>query len=86
MARANGTYIFDPGEFLASLIGELGPILTLFGEQPTRQFLSLSVDWGDYVLLASFPLGILTIIVTMIRIDGPPWLRAFVGRSESPSR
>ena len=44
------------------------------------QFLSQSMGWADCILLAMAPLGIITIIVSAIRVGGPPWLKAVVGR------
>jgi hypothetical protein len=76
----NGTSVFDLKELLNSLTSELAPLIALFCEQATRQFLSLSLDWGDHLLLATSPLGIITILVTAIRIAAPAWLRVFIGR------
>jgi hypothetical protein len=35
----------------------------------------------DHIIFAMAPLGILTAIVAAIRVGGPPWLRAVVGRA-----
>jgi hypothetical protein len=32
-------------------------------------------------MLATAPLGIITIIVSAIRVGGPPWLKALIGRA-----
>ena len=45
------------------------------------QFLSQSMGWADCILLAMAPLGIVTTIVSAIRVGGPSWLKAIVGRS-----
>lgn len=45
------------------------------------QFLSQSMGWSDCVILAMAPLGIITTIVSAIRVGGPPWLKALIGRS-----
>lgn len=45
------------------------------------QFLSQSMGWADCILLAVAPLGIVTTIVSAIRVGGPSWLKAIVGRS-----
>lgn len=45
------------------------------------QFLSQSLGWADCIILAMAPLGVITIIVSAIRVDGPPWLKAIIGRS-----
>lgn len=45
------------------------------------QFLSQCMGWSECTILATAPLGILTIIVAAIRVGGPPWLKALVGRA-----
>jgi len=39
------------------------------------------VGWLDHVIFAMAPLGIITAIVGAIRVGGPPWLRAVIGRA-----
>ncbi|CAP62125.1 uncharacterized protein PODANS_5_20 [Podospora anserina S mat+] len=74
---------FDGNDFANNLFSDLAPLLTLFGEQVTKQFLSMSVGWADNVLLAMGPLGILTIVVSAIRVAGEtvPNLKALIGRA-----
>lgn len=43
--------------------------------------MSQSLGWADNLILAMAPLGILTIIVAAIRVGGPSWLRAVIGRA-----
>lgn len=45
------------------------------------QFMSQAVGLADCLLLAMAPLGIVTIIVSAIRVAGPTWLKAIVGRA-----
>ncbi|EXK79661.1 hypothetical protein FOQG_15759 [Fusarium oxysporum f. sp. raphani 54005] len=45
------------------------------------QFLSQTLGWADCVILAMAPLGVITTIVSAIRVEGPPWLKAIIGRS-----
>lgn len=71
---------FDGDSFAPNLLSDLVPLLTLFGEQVTKQFLSMSLGWADNILLAVGPFGILTIVVSAIRVSGVRWLRALVGR------
>lgn len=72
----------DKGEKLAShLLSDLAPLLALFGEQVTKQFLSESMGWADNIIFAMAPLGIITAIISTIRVGGPSWLKAIVGRS-----
>ncbi|RSM09365.1 hypothetical protein CEP52_004221 [Fusarium oligoseptatum] len=71
-----------PGEdFANNLFSDLGPLLALFGERVTTQFLSQATGWADSILLAMAPLGIITIIVSAIRVSGPPILKAIIGRA-----
>lgn len=58
------------------------PLITLFGEQVTKQFLSESLDILDNFIFALAPLGILTAVVSVIRVCGTSSLRAFIGRAQ----
>jgi hypothetical protein len=39
------------------------------------------MGWSDNIILAMAPLGIVTIIVSAIRVGGPQWLKAIIGRA-----
>ncbi|RPA81608.1 hypothetical protein BJ508DRAFT_209014, partial [Ascobolus immersus RN42] len=69
------------GDATNDLFSDLGPLLALFGEQVAKQFMASSTTWEDNVLFAMGPLGIVTAVVSAIRIGGPLWLRALVGRA-----
>ncbi|KAL9078185.1 MAG: hypothetical protein Q9157_002908 [Trypethelium eluteriae] len=70
----------------SSLFTDLSPLLTLFGDEVTKQFLSTSMGWADCLLISTAPLGIVTIIVSAIRISGHPLLKAVIGRAhDSPA-
>ncbi|KAK4183902.1 hypothetical protein QBC35DRAFT_517924 [Podospora australis] len=72
----------DPGNVLSNnLLSDLAPILALFGEKVTMQFMSQATGWADSFILAMAPLGIITIIVGAIRLGGPSWLKAIIGRA-----
>ncbi|KAI1769466.1 hypothetical protein GGR53DRAFT_868 [Hypoxylon sp. FL1150] len=71
----------DGDDFSNNLFTDLGPLLTLFGERVTMQFMSQSMGWADNVVLAMAPLGILTAVVGAIRVGGPSWLKAIIGRA-----
>lgn len=45
------------------------------------QFMSQSMGWADNVILAMAPLGIITAVVSAIRVGGPSWLKAIIGRA-----
>jgi hypothetical protein len=68
-------------DFSNNLFSDLAPILALFGEQVAKQFMSQSLGWADNILFAMAPLGIITAIVGAIRVGGPVWLKAIIGRA-----
>ncbi|KAK3378964.1 hypothetical protein B0T24DRAFT_694245, partial [Lasiosphaeria ovina] len=75
----------DGDEFSNNLVSDLAPILALFGERVTTQFMSQATGWADIILLAVGPLGVVTIIVSAIRVGGPIWLRSVIGRARENS-
>lgn len=42
------------------------------------QFMSEVMGWSDCVMLAVAPLGIITVVVSAIRVGGPRWLKAII--------
>ena len=49
--------------------------------RPVCQAIHERSSWADHVILAVVPLGILTAISGAIRVSGPSWARAVIGRS-----
>jgi hypothetical protein len=77
-----GCLAADSGDdFSNNLFSDLAPLLALFGERVTMQFMSQSMGWADNIVLAMAPLGIITAIVSAIRVGGPSWLKAVIGRA-----
>ncbi|KAH0424575.1 hypothetical protein CcaCcLH18_11458 [Colletotrichum camelliae] len=68
-------------DFANNLFSDLGPLLALFGERVTMQFMSGSMGWADNIILAMAPLGIITAIIGAIRVGAPSWLKAVIGRA-----
>ncbi|KAF2791447.1 hypothetical protein K505DRAFT_207343, partial [Melanomma pulvis-pyrius CBS 109.77] len=86
LLQPQGTSGFEGDEFSNNLFSDLAPLLTLFGEQVTKQFLSMSMGWADNILLGMGPLGIITTVVSAIRVGGVRKLKALIGRArESPA-
>ncbi|EGC42749.1 ankyrin repeat protein [Histoplasma capsulatum var. duboisii H88] len=69
-------------DFADNLATDLAPLVALFGEAPTKQYLSECLYPTDIVIFATAPLGIITTIVSAIRVYGTPSLRAFIGRAQ----
>lgn len=78
----NGVNANELSDFSNNLATDIGPLLVLFGESMTRQYLSESTRFRDYFIFAMAPIGIITAMVSAIRVCGHPSLRAFVGRSQ----
>ncbi|KAK7755508.1 hypothetical protein SLS62_002440 [Diatrype stigma] len=72
----------DLSDFSNNLATDLGPLLSLFGDSITVQYLSESTSFLDYFIFAMAPIGIITAIVSTIRVCGSSSLRAFIGRSQ----
>jgi hypothetical protein len=53
----------------------------LFGDTFAQQFLRESFTWLDHIIFAMAPLGIITAVVGAVRVGGPPWLKAVIGRA-----
>ncbi len=69
-------------DFADNFATDLAPLITLFGEQVTKQFLSESVSFLDNVIFGLGPLGILTAVVSVIRLYGKASLKSFIGRAQ----
>ncbi|KAF4950034.1 hypothetical protein FGADI_8480 [Fusarium gaditjirri] len=78
----NDTDFWD--DFANNFATDLAPIISLFGEQVTKQFLSESTTFLDTIVFAVGPLGILTGIVSCIRLCGGPFLKSLIGRAREP--
>ncbi|KAK0707370.1 hypothetical protein B0H67DRAFT_495105, partial [Lasiosphaeris hirsuta] len=61
---------------------DIAPLIALFGEQVTKQFLSESTGILDNIIFGMAPLGILTAVVSAIRVYGWPSMKAFIGRAQ----
>lgn len=69
-------------DFSNNLATDLAPLIALFGESPTKQYLSECLTAEDIIIFAVAPLGIITAVVSAIRVCGTPSLRAFIGRAQ----
>jgi hypothetical protein len=72
-------------DFANNLATDLAPILQLFGEQVSLQYLAESTSVLDCIIFAMAPLGVSTAVVSVIRICGNSALKAFIGRAQEGS-
>lgn len=74
----------DWDDFSNNFGTDIAPLLSLFGENPTKQFLSESTSFWDSVLFGIAPLGVITTVVSVIRIYGNSSWKSFIGRAQEP--
>ena len=66
--------------FTGSLLSNLAPLLILFGEAISKQFLSQARSLADSIVFATVPVGLLSAVVSAIRIGGSKLARTIIGR------
>ncbi|RBR24354.1 uncharacterized protein FIESC28_02844 [Fusarium coffeatum] len=71
-------------DFANNFATDLAPIIALFGERVTKQFLSQSTTILDVVIFSVAPLGIITAVVSCIRVSNVAFLKSAVGRAREP--
>jgi hypothetical protein len=69
-------------DFANNLATDLTALIVLFGETPTKQYLSECVSLLDLIIFSVAPLGVITTLVSVIRVCGASSLRAFIGRAQ----
>jgi hypothetical protein len=76
--------IADTGNIdgLTSIIADIAPLAQLVGEKAVKQFLGSVSGLQFYGLLAFSPIGVVSILVTAIRISRVRALLGLIGRSE----
>jgi hypothetical protein len=75
-------FALDAADFSNNAVSDLGPLLSLFGDQVTTQFLRQSYTTFDCILFAMGPIGILTAITAAIRVGKITTLKALIGRAQ----
>ena len=68
----------------ATVIRNVAPIMTLVGERNAKEFLRVSSSHDQLFLMATAPLGILSLMICAIRLSGPRILRRLTGRESDP--
>jgi hypothetical protein len=72
----------DWNDFTNNFATDLAPIIVLFGEQASKQFLSESTNYWDNIIFGIAPIGIITAVVSVVRLYGNASLKAFIGRAQ----
>ena len=64
----------------AQVVANVAPLMALVGERNAKEYMRNASSWHQLLPLATAPLGILSILVSSIRLSGPGFLRRLVGR------
>ncbi|KAI1742809.1 hypothetical protein F4680DRAFT_411795 [Xylaria scruposa] len=82
-SRGNATIDYD--NVVNNAFSNFAPLLALFGDEVTKQFLAGSIYFPDVILLGVAPIGIIAIMTSAIRVSGNRLLKSFIGRArDSP--
>ena len=79
-STANQVPIAASSDVWATVIANVAPIMTLVGERNAKEFLRVSSSHDQLLLMATAPLGILSLMICAIRLSGPPILQRLTGR------
>lgn len=83
-STANQAPIVASSDLWASVITNVAPIMTLVGERNAKEFLRVSSSHDQLFLMATAPLGILSLMICAIRLSGPRILLRLTGREGDP--
>ena len=84
ISTANQAPIAASSDLWASVITNVAPIMTLVGERNAKEFLRVSSSHDQLFLMATAPLGILSLMICAIRLSGPRILLRLTGREGDP--
>ena len=66
----------------SQLIAGVAPLIFLLGERVTKQHLRESLSRADYYLLGAIPFGLVTSVVSLLRLVSLPPVTRLIGRSD----
>lgn len=64
----------------ASVVANVSPLMILVGERNAKEHMRTASSWHQFLPLAVAPLGILSIMVSAVRLSGSGFLRRLLGR------
>lgn len=74
------TPLISSSEVWASVVANVTPLMALVGERHAKEYLRTMSGKRQLLNLAVAPLGILSILVSAVRLCGFPYLRRLIGR------
>ena len=72
--------ITNSGDAWASLVANIAPLLALLGEKHVKAYFKTMSRQSHFMLYAVSPIGLVTAVVTVIRLRGSPLMKRVIGR------
>ncbi|MCJ1255772.1 hypothetical protein MMC24_003589 [Lignoscripta atroalba] len=72
--------ITSSGDAWATLVANIAPLLILVGEKHVKAYFKTMFRQSDFILYAASPIGLITALVTLIRLYGNPLMKKIIGR------
>ncbi|RYO18105.1 hypothetical protein AA0111_g10857 [Alternaria arborescens] len=74
------TAIVSSSDLWATVVANIAPLMALVGERHAKEYLRSMTSSEQIFNLSVAPVGILSILISTIRISGPLYLRRLIGR------
>jgi len=74
------TALTSTNDAWASVLANVAPLMILVGERHAKEYIRTMSTFPEVLLLAFAPIGILSILISSIRLVGAPVLRRLIGR------
>ncbi|CUS14670.1 unnamed protein product [Tuber aestivum] len=79
-AAAGDSPISSSSDVWATLVANIAPLLVLVGEKHVKAYFKNMCRPSHHLLFASAPIGLVTAVTTLIRLNGTPVLKRMIGR------
>jgi len=79
-AASDGSPISSSSDVWSALVANIAPLLVLVGEKHVKAYFKNMCRPSHHLLFASAPIGLVTAVTTLIRLNGTPMLKRMIGR------
>jgi hypothetical protein len=79
-AASGGSPIASSSDVWSALVANIAPLLVLVGEKHVKAYFKNMCRPSHHLLFASAPIGLVTAVTTLIRLNGTPMLKRMIGR------
>ncbi|PWW71952.1 hypothetical protein C7212DRAFT_360403 [Tuber magnatum] len=79
-AAPSDSPISSSSDVWATLVANIAPLLVLVGEKHVKAYFKNMCRPSHHLLFASAPIGLVTAVTTLIRLNGTPVLKRMIGR------